>query len=314
MKVVLISASCLIALIGVVAVIFYVIDYMQPSADILNLETADREADLRILLVGNNDVFSSDIHHLIQALLEEAVPTWDDVLVVRHAPANYTIEMHALDLQRNGHPLNQAMMTGGPTMRAWDYVILAENTPYATYASHEPEAVASSFGATIITQAATVNQSRVLLFEAWAYREGDAENSFLYPDFVTMQRYINRGYERLATDLGGRGQSVGIIPVGEAYTVVYSDTAGQFGSPFSDRGYFASLYADDGQRSSLAGDYLAACVVVSLIIGEPLGSLTDVPDGLDPALAAYLRGVSDRVLFKQAIDVSVQATDTALAP
>lgn len=312
MKAVLIGVSCLIALIGVMAVVFYVIDYLQPSPDVLNLEAADREADVRILLVGNNDVYSTNLHHIIEALLEEAVPAWDDALVIRHAPADWTLELHALDMQATGHPLNAALMTGGPVLRGWDYIILAEDTPVVGYASHEPEALAGSLGATVITQAAAVNQSRVLLFAAWGYRDGDAEDRFRYPDYVTMQRYITMGYSRLATDLRARGQQATIIPVGDAFHTVYSDTAGQGGNPLAESGAFAALYADDGKRASLAGDYLAACLIVSIITGEPVSGLTYVPDGLDSAQAAYLRNMSDQIALPPApIELSAVATYAA---
>ncbi len=58
------------------------------------------------------------------------------------------------------------------------------------------------------------------------------------------------------------------------------------------------LYAPDGNHPSLAGTYVAACVIVELITGAPPAAAAPVPAGLPQDVAAALRRAAERAAGK----------------
>jgi len=108
-----------------------------------------------------------------------------------------------------------------------------------------------------------------MLFVTWAHRDGWPEEDL--PDFAGMQDGVDAGYRAIAREL-----AVPEAPVGYAWALIWHD------HPEVD------LWQADGSHPSVAGTYLAACVLYASIFRQsPRGST--YLDGLTETAAAQLQ-------------------------
>ena len=133
----------------------------------------------------------------------------------------------------------------------WDIVVLQEQ-------SEAPAADTSRVGAfepAVRTLVGSIESlgGRPLLLATWAHRDGDADIGIA--DYTTMQARLDAAYVGIARQL-----SVGVAPAGAAWAAVRA------ADPTID------LWQADGSHPSVAGTYLAACVVYASIFGtSPVG-------------------------------------------
>jgi hypothetical protein len=104
--------------------------------------------------------------------------------------------------------------------------------------------------------------ARTVLYLTWARRHA--------PE---TQALITRAYREIGTELGAE-----VAPVGEAWERVLAMP----GHP--------DLYDADGSHPSIAGSYLAACVLFATLFGESRVGITDEVDWLSAAEIALLQG------------------------
>ena len=55
----------------------------------------------------------------------------------------------------------------------------------------------------------------------WGYRNGDESNSWRYPDYETMQQYLEAGYLAYAENHSSDRRPVFIAPVGMAFENIF---------------------------------------------------------------------------------------------
>lgn len=301
MRTVLIVLGVLTLLVGAGAGAAYFYVQMIAAGKSLDVDAADRTADVRILFIGNSFTNYHDMHTMTEKLLEEAVPEWDDALVMRHAPDGRRLYEHAADMNEDGNPLNQALISGSETLRAWDYVILQEQSQIPGFGAGNDDYETANEAAFALADAASRNGSRVVLLMTWGYAEGDDSNPGAYPDFATMQDRLTEGYDQLAMNLTGRGIPTTVIPAGLGFRYTYFEIYNRGTDPMNSQLEFRRLYEGDGRHPSVAGSYMVACMTVVAITGQPVRPLTYYPDGIDAGYAAYIRNAADQVVLQSAM-------------
>jgi len=190
-------------------------------------------------------------------------------------PGGRRLAQHAADLEVASSPV--AMAFG----QRWDRVFLQDQSQIPGFPEGSADRIASDAAAQPLARAALDAGARVVFYQTWGRRDGDERNPGLYPDFPTMQDRLTAGYERLASLAAMSGAEVSIGEVGEAFRRVHD--AG-------DRDHFEALYDADGSHPSVQGTYLAALVLAEASVGIRPGDVSYAPEGLEPEVAARLRG------------------------
>lgn len=271
------------------------------ESDTLDIGELDRPADQRVLFIGNSYTAYNDLHTLTARLMEQTNPAWNDVLAGRHVPGGQTFADHVLTLEDNtaNPPLRQALVTGSDTLRAWDVVVLQEQSQIPGFDARNSQTAASLRAAAQLQAYIQPNGAVTLLFMTWGRRDGDSMNPDIYPNYRAMQQRLWDGYDRLAAEMRQQNPNaqVYVAPAGLAFFVVYSDDEAAGRNPTASDAVFYSLYVDDGSHPSLAGSYLAAATITAAYTGQRVTDLSFVPNGLSAERARYLREVADRTVF-----------------
>ena len=134
----------------------------------------------------------------------------------------------------------------------WDFVVLQEQSQVPAYASERY--VQMYPGARRLAALVRGSGARPVFLLTWAHRGGWPEVGF--QDYAAMQDAIDEGYMGIATEL-----KASVAPVGIAWRSVRKEQPG------------LELWLPDGSHPSVAGTYLAACVLFATLYRES-------PDGL----------------------------------
>ncbi len=192
----------------------------------------------RVLFLGNS---YTDVNDLPHAFAELALSGGQHVGTGKVAPGGESLAGHVT------LPETQAALAGGP----WDVVVLQEQSqiPASEWSrANQMEPAARSLVSTIRSIGA-----RSILLETWAHRDGSPDVGL--PDYAAMQAAIEDGYLAVAEEL-----RVPVVPAGAAWRLVRLE------APELD------LWQPDGSHPTIAGTYLAACVVYATVFGRsPVG-------------------------------------------
>ncbi|MCA9955895.1 MAG: hypothetical protein H6657_20575 [Ardenticatenaceae bacterium] len=267
--------------------------------DFLAEKALEQPAHARMLFIGNSFTNNNELDQLVASLASELGPEWNEIYATRVAPAGYRWIDHLHDTENETaeSPLRQLLVTGSDAARDWDLVVLQEQSQILGFGAQSPETAESRSAAAQLNQYAQNTGATVMLMLTWGYANGDPRNATLYPDYATMQFNITQGTYDLANQLSASGNPVFVIPAGRGFQLVYRDLANDAQDPLATNSLFRQLYAEDGQHPSLAGSYLAACIVVAAYTGESVADIEWQPRDLDGQYAEYLRSVADRVVF-----------------
>lgn len=237
-----------------------------PGADVPDAPPPpDAPATLRVLFIGNSYTYYNDLPAMIAALGAPGSGT----------PTRPHIEVESLTeggatVQRHWEAMRQDRVRMGP----WSAVVLQGQ-------SVEPIAAFTGFNTYVGRFAGVIAaaDARAVLFATWARRAGDAlyAESWSGGDFATMSARLDGAYRRSAMNHGAE-----VAPVGARW----AEALGERPS--------LGLYDVDGSHPSLAGSYLAACVLYRTLTGVAVSDAAPVPAGLAPGDAAMLRSVSAR--------------------
>jgi hypothetical protein len=184
-------------------------------------------------------------------------------LVARLAAADDRTLKHQL-ISAGGASLkrhwNAGAAAGAIKVGGFDYVVLQEQS---TLPIKSPVRMHESVR--LFDQIIKAAGARTALYLTWARRHA--------PE---TQRRITDAYASVGEELGAT-----VIPVGVAW------------ERFRKKHDEPELYDDDGSHPSLAGSYLAACVMFATLLGgSPVGNSADVA-GLTPAERALLQRYGD---------------------
>ena len=267
--------------------------------EVLDERALERPADARMLFIGNSLTGNNELDQLAAALASELGSEWADIFAMRVAPGGYKIINHLQDVENEeANPLlRQLLVTGSEAARDWDLIVFQEQSQILGFSRQSPETAESFTAATQLHQYANSTGATVMLMLTWGYPDGDSRNATLYPEYPTMQNKLTQGTYDLANQHSASGSQVFVIPAGRGFQLIYRDLFNSDQDPLAPDSRFRQLYAEDGQHPSLAGTYLAACIVVAAYTGESMAEIDWQPRQLDDEFAAYLRSVADRVVF-----------------
>jgi len=245
---------------------------------------ADDTVSKNLVMVGNSYTAYHGLSGKIRSMLLEA---YESVGSYQYAPGGKLLTSHLADaLGENGQD-NQlrSLLVTNPPSSAW--VTIQEQSQVAGFVDYS-----SLFGPSL--QAAVeldglVQQSggETIFFMTWGRRDGDKNNLWLWPDFLTMNADLTEGYRRYAEATN----DAKVAPVGLAFEYIYRDLVDQGVDPLQPGSEFHSLYNSDGSHPSSQGSYLAACVMYSTMTGRDPRDLLYL-GGLDVQLADRLQSVA----------------------
>lgn len=153
--------------------------------------------------------------------------------------------------------------------RAWDYVVLQEQSQLPAFPPSQVETECYPF-AKQLCDSIRANDSctQILFFTTWGRENGDQSNCANYEPLCTydgMQQRLRESYVQMADD-----NNAIVVPVGLAWKYVRDNY------PEID------LYQSDGSHPSLEGTYLAACTFYNVLynLGYYYG-IYYLPDNID---------------------------------
>lgn len=219
----------------------------------------------RVLMVGNSYTFYNDMPSMLSKLLKERLG--QPVRVEAAVVGGFRFDQH---LASKHSDLIAAGKRGG-----WTHVVFQEQSQIPGFHPQHPEFVSSQQAFKDLAKLARESGAKVALFLTWGHQLGDVHNPRLFPDYSTMQAKLVEGYtryQRLEPDSE-------IAPVGLAFQAIHDERPD----------VFRMLYSPDHSHPSMAGSYLAACVLAHSVAHQGGGKMTYVPTELDTEVAAYLR-------------------------
>jgi hypothetical protein len=228
-----------------------------------NTNTA-RNRPLRVLLVGNSYTRFNLLHMLIERIGESAGGPRLHIDV--EARSGYSLRMHlksrsAMVKIRNGH---------------YTHVVLQGHSLSAVDHPDELAEDAERFHNEI-----AASGSHTVLYETWARKPNNSlyRKHELVHSFEDMVGRVDEAYSGIARHLG-----VGLAPVGGAFERAWRNDP-QIG-----------LWGGDGSHPTLAGSYMAACVLYGAITGRDPQEADWAPYPLDNKLAENIRSVASATL------------------
>jgi hypothetical protein len=254
------------------------------EADLLgdSREGGSHKKPLRVLLVGNSYTKFNLLHLLLARIADGA--SGPRLHVDVEARGGYSLRMHlksrtALIKIKNGH---------------YTHVVLQGHSLSAVDHPDELAEDAERFNTVI-----AASGSRTVLYETWARKPNTSlyRKHALVRTFDDMVGRIDTAYSGIARKL-----HVELAPVGGAFVRAWrTDPA-------------VPLWGSDGSHPTLAGSYMAACVLYGAITGRDPRESTYVPFPLDPRFAATIRAVAAASLSDvPAGDVLPRSVTTGLA-
>jgi len=185
--------------------------------------------------------------------------------------------------------------------KTYDFIILQDQSQVPSFPFYEASYIGSRDGAIVLDERVEAAGAETIFFMTWGYRLGDQRNTWLSPDYLSMQSNLERGYRGYAEAITEPTRTPYIAPVGLAFKKIYDDIIAEGGTPTSAGSLFSSLYKGDNSHPSHLAAYLAACVMFSTITG---GSTINMPDnsGIDDNTRLKLQQAADSVVFDNSLD------------
>ncbi|MCA9402195.1 MAG: hypothetical protein KC897_00305 [Candidatus Omnitrophica bacterium] len=218
----------------------------------------------RVLFIGNEYTDANDLPEMLEQL---AAGTGDALMTGKSTMPGFRLMQH-FQLDKTKLLLRR---------QQWDYVILQEHGILPLDERMRENSMIPAvqrFRKIVSDRGATP-----VLFVTWASRQGARKTP--YGDFNSMQKALTDSYRKAAEH-----SEIMIAPVGEAMRRALNN----------DKGIV--LFFSDGQTPTLAGTYLAACVIyATLYQRSPFGS--SYTAGLKPEQARFLQDLAGEMIHKE---------------
>lgn len=254
-------------------------------------------ADAEWLLVGNSYTASNDLKAVLQSVLLDGLPHWTDVEVLAHNPGGRLFAQHLADADgSNGDTaLRDLLVTGG---HSWDVVVLQEQSQVPGFPMTQPEWQQSRDGAVGLDALVAAQGADTLFFGTWGRRDGDTQNAWRFPDYSTMQGYLDEGYDAYRQATSTELRPTFVAPAGTAFQRVHDDLVASGVDPTTGDTLFTRLYDADGSHPAMPGTYLTALVLYGTWTGRDPADITWAPASVAPADAQALRGAASAVTWQ----------------
>jgi hypothetical protein len=208
----------------------------------------------RVLFIGNSYTYVNDLPGTFAALAQSG---GHGVETGSLAGSGATLADHAAE---------PATATKLDSSR-WSFVVLQEQSQIPSIESAREYTMFPAIR-TLVGMIRQRNETP-LLFMTWAHRDGFPEAGL--PDYETMQRSIDSGFQSIAAETDAP-----VAPVGYTWFIVRRQNAA------------IDLWQGDGTHPSAAGTYLAACVFYATVFRQSPEGLA-FADGLPADTALVLQ-------------------------
>jgi hypothetical protein len=262
------------------------------------LPTGDEVRAQHLLFVGNSYTAANggnNITVLFSQLAEEGVPAWDNVATTKVTSGGYTFKKHLGDATTPGKSLHTYLV--GQPVDTYDYVILQEQsqTP-GFYAANSPLWDDSLQSAIALDGLVAQGGADTVFFMTWGRRDGDDTNPALYPDYISMQLYLDQGYHLYAQETASSDRVTFLSPAGRAFQLIFEDLIAQGDDPLNPDSLFHKLYSGDGSHPSIHGSFLSAAVLYATLTGRNPEGLSSKPGALSTEDRDELLSLARRVV------------------
>ena len=229
-----------------------------------------------IVFVGNSYTQSNQLHQMVELLLEEGA--WSNVETTALTGGGLKFTDH---LQRSVQNSNWNQSLNEPS----DWVFFQEQSQIPGFPATEQAWLDSRNAFVQLDDLVEAQGGSTFLLMTWGRRDGDSMNTWLYPDFETMQDLLMDGYLAYAMEAAQPNRPIYMANAGSAFAYMKTHHSE----------YFEGLYSGDGSHPSYNGSYLAACVIYSSITGRSTMAMTSGA----PAMAEIYQSVADSVVIDQ---------------
>ena len=222
-----------------------------------NVLASSREAKHRVLFVGNSMTYYHDMPHILASMGQDV---WVGGALFAGASMydHYFLGVH------------EQFEASRWTAIVFQPKCCVDDEEYVNAATLAKDA--ADAGITPVLHLGYAPPSFDPIYERYA--KAPKEHPYRSPD--SWQEHL----DSMAGPIRQEIPKVRIAPIGAAWRLA------------SKRGHERALHAEDGIHPSLAGQYLAACVLHQTLFGAPAPSDRGVPEGLDPAVAKALRQIA----------------------
>lgn len=259
-------------------------------ASVGNVAAAD------LLMLGNSYTQVNSLEILTADLFEAANGSRPDALALVSGGLTFADHVDRINDDSAGNPWADAL--GAGSTQAHGVIVLQEQSQIPGFPDDSSELVDSRAAALTLDAAAQAHGGETLFLMSWGRREGDPTNADRYPDFLTMQGHLAQGYLAYVAQTSTEDRPTFVAPVGLAFQAAYEDTASASGDPLEPTGLFWQLYSADGSHPSVAGSYLAACVIYASLTGQSPVGLGGAPEAVDADLRATLQALAARTVLE----------------
>ena len=246
-------------------VVILVVALLAPPLVAAPAHSADRQYDLQILLLGNS--LSRGIKKPLESMFEAE----------GHTPFIKAVTPSVANLEFHVQSKRTAKYINDPE-HDWDVVFLQDRSTGISEANGGYDATRQLY------QKIRPTGARIVMFQTW--RERTVPTSSLVWDLLKGEPGGTIGYVPIAYELG-----IGVAPVGWAVR----EARIQIGTPPP----YDLWKGGKGRHLSSIGDYLAACVVYSVVTGESSRGVW-APDKLPVQSADVLQIIADQIVLGNA--------------
>ena len=254
---------------GVIAVLFVLCFAPFQSTDFIVLKAEGQNSKVLqgpqdILLMGNSYTSANNLDNLVDGVMGAASVQTN---VSSLTGGGLKLSQHASNVASSGHQWNTTLKG-----TSWDWVVLQDQSQVPGFPRTEQMWIDSKDGAIELNQAIERNGGETVLLMTWGRRDGDSTNSWIYPNYSSMQDELANGYLDYRDNMSSASRQVWVAPAGLAFQHIHDNIIADGGTPTDSGTLFHDLYSSDGSHPSLSGSYLAACVLYASITGDdPVG-------------------------------------------
>lgn len=243
---------------------------------------------MEVLMLGNSYTQANNLESLTESLLTNYFANSN---VDRLAAGGLNLADHSSRVQTSGHQWNTTLNNGN-----FDWVVLQDQSQIPSFPTTSQYWQDSLSGTVVLNDMIEDNGAETVLLMTWGRRDGDQDNQWRNPDFLTMQANLDSGYRLYAENVSTASRPVWLAPAGLAFKHIYDEIVASGGTPENSGTLFDDLYSSDGSHPSLSGSYLTSCVVYATISGSnPVG--LNGPSGLNSSRILELQEAASATVF-----------------